>query len=71
MEIVQKKAKKAAANNPGGIVSSADIMQGLYVEEDHQRMIDEMARKYEVIQSDLEKLLRWKKANQLRFRYVI
>ena len=59
-ELVQKKAVKlAAANNPGVIVNPQDIMQGIYVEEEHQRIIDEMARKYDEIQSDQEKLLRW------------
>ena len=59
-ELVNKKAKDlAVANNPGVNIGPADIMQGLYVEEEHQRMIDEMARKYEEIQSDLEKLERW------------
>ena len=42
------------------IVGPAEIMQGLYVEKDHQRMIDEMGRKYEEIQLDQEKLLKWR-----------
>ena len=45
-ELVNKKAEDLAIeNNPGVIIDPVDIMQGLYVEEEHQRMIDEMARK--------------------------
>ena len=58
-ELVNKKAEDLAiANNPGVNIGPADIMQGLYVEEEHQRMIDEMAGKYNEIQSDQKKLAR-------------
>ena len=49
----------AVANSPGVNIGAADIMQGLYVNEDHELMIDEIARKYDNIQSDQGKLLRW------------
>ena len=59
-ELVNKKAEDlAAANNPGVNIGPADIMQGLYVDEEHQLIIDEMARKYDEIQPDQDKLLRW------------
>ena len=59
-ELIHKKAEDLAIeNHPGVIISPADIMQGLYVEEEHRRMIDEMARKYEEIQSDMDKLAKW------------
>ena len=49
-ELVNKKAEDLAnENHPGVNISPADIMQGLYVEEEHQHMIDEMARKYDEI----------------------
>ena len=34
-------------------------MQGLYVEDEHRRIIDKMARKYDEILSNQEKLARW------------
>ena len=45
-ELVNKKAEDLAIeNHPGVNISPAEIMQGLYVEDEHQRVIDEITRK--------------------------
>ena len=59
-ELIRKKAVElAAANDLRVIVKPENIMQGIYVAGEHQRMVGDMARKHGMIQVDQDKLITW------------